>query len=146
MGKPRTRRKHFNQAEDGGRGEAILKTWSPETKAGAGSPPASCGNVRKMLMAVQATRTGPWVAAEQQVAGPGPHWDRGRRPCCGQLQPAGAQVAVASWTSGPEGQASGTAREVVSAQSVTWHLGEGCLADAGRGEASLVSFHLKRVG
>lgn len=97
-------------------------------------------------MAVRAERKGPWAAAEQWAAGPGPRWDRGRRPCCGQLRPAGAQAVVASWTSGPEDQASGTAREAVSAQSVTWHLGEGSLADAGRGEASLVSFHLKRVG
>lgn len=52
----------------------------------------------------------------------------------------------ASWTGGPGGQASGTAKAAESAQSVTWRLGEGTLAGAGRGEASLVSFHLKRVG
>lgn len=86
------------------------------------------------------------MAARQRVAGPGLRWDRGWRPCRGQLQPAEAQVAVASWTGGPEGQASATARVAVSAQSVTWRLGEGSLADAGMGEASLVSFHLKRVG
>lgn len=51
-GKPRTRRTHVNQAGDGGQGAAILKTWSPETEAGAGSQPESCGNVRKMLTAV----------------------------------------------------------------------------------------------
>lgn len=51
-GKPRTRRTHVNQAGDSGQGVAILKTWSPETEAGAGSQPESCGNVRKMLTAV----------------------------------------------------------------------------------------------
>lgn len=144
-GKPRTGRKHFNQAGGGGRGAATLKTWSPETEAGAGSQPESCGNVRKMLTAVRAMR-GPGVAAGQQGAGPGPRWDRGRRPWRGQLQPAGARVAAASWTGGPAGRASGRARGAESAQSVTWRLGEGSLADAGTGEESLVSFHLKRVG
>lgn len=86
------------------------------------------------------------MAAGRQVAGPGPHWDRGQRPCRGQLQPVGVQVAVAPWTGGPEDQASGTARAAVSAQSVTWHLGEGSLANAGTGAATLVSFRLKRVG
>lgn len=97
-------------------------------------------------MAVRAMGRGPWVAAGRQLAGPGPRWDRGRRPCRGQLQPAGVQVAAASWAGGPEGQASGTATVAVSAQSVTWRLGEGSLANAGTGAATLVSFRLKRVG
>lgn len=136
----------IKQGHGGRGGEAILKTWSPETEAGVASQPASCGNVRKKLMVVRAMRKGPWTAAKWQVAGPGPRWDRGQRPCRGQLRPAGARVVEASWTGGPEDQASGTARAAVSAQSVTWRLGEGSLADAVRGEASLVSFHLKRVG
>lgn len=136
----------IKQGHGGRGGGAILKTWSPETEAGVVFQPASCGNVRKKLMVVRAMRKGPWTAAERQVAGPEPRWDRGQRPCCGQLRPTGARVAEASWTGGPEDQASGTARAAGSAQSVTWRLGEGSLADAVRGEASLVSFHLKRVG
>lgn len=92
-----------------------------------------------MLTAVRA-------AARRQVAGPEPRWDRGRRPCRGRPRPAGARAAEASWPGGPGGRASGTARAAVSAQSVTWRLGEGSLAGAGRGEASLVGFHLKRGG
>lgn len=42
-------------------------------------------------------------------------------------------MAEASWPGGPGGRASGTARAAVSAQSVTWRLGEGSLAGAGRG-------------
>lgn len=136
----------IKQGHRGRGGEAILKTWSPETGAGVASQPANCGNVRKKLMVVRVTRKGPWTAAKWQVAGPGPRWDRGQRPCRGQLRPAGEQVVEASWTGGPGDQASGTARAAASAQSVTWRLGEGSLADAVRGEASLVSFHLKRVG
>lgn len=64
----------------------------------------------------------------------------------GSFSQQGRGVAAASWTGGPAGRASGRARGAESAQSVTWRLGEGSLADAGTGEESLVSFHLKRVG
>lgn len=90
------------------------------------------------------TRAG-WAAAKRREAGPGPRWDRGQGPCHGRPRQAGGRAAEASWTGGPGGRASGTAREAASAQSATWRLGEGSLAGWGREEASLVSFHLKRV-
>lgn len=90
------------------------------------------------------TRAG-WAAAKRQEAGPGPRWDRGQGPCHGRPRQAGGRAAEASWTGGPGGRASGTVREAASAQSATWRLGEGSLAGWGREEASLVSFHLKRV-
>lgn len=125
--------------------KAILKTWLPGRVAGVGSRPENCGNVRKMLTAVQEMRRGAGAAGERWEAGPGPRWDRGQGPCHGRPQPAGGQAAEASWRGGPGGRASGRAREAGSVQSVTWRLGERSLAGWGREVASLVSFHLKRV-
>lgn len=90
-------------------------------------------------------RRASWAAAKRREAGPGPHWDRGQGPCHGRPRRAGGRAAEASWQGGPRGRASGTAREAGSAQSVTSHLGEGSLAGWEKEEASLVSFHLKRV-
>lgn len=146
-GTKKSENRNTTQTDQGGANEAkaILKTWSRGTAAGAGSRPESCGNVRKMLTAVQERRRTGWAAARRREAGPGPRWDRGRGPCRGRPLQAGGRAAEASWTGGPGGRASGTATEAGSAQSVTWRLGEGSLAGWGREEASLVSFHLKRV-
>lgn len=98
-----------------------------------------------MSTAAQWVRRAGRAAAAWREAGPGPRWDRAQGPCRGRPPRAGARAAEASWAGGPGGRASGTAREAGSAQSVTWRLGRGSLAGWGREEASLVSFHLKRV-
>lgn len=145
MGDKEKQNEPLHKASGANEAKATLKTWLRGRAAGAGSRPENRGNVRKMLTAVQSTRRARWAAAKRRAAGPGPRWDRGQGPCHGRPPQAGGRAAEASWRGGPGGRASGTVREAGSAQSVTWRLGEGSLAGWGREEASLVSFHLKRV-